>query len=336
MHHYITVLGEKILAGGQINYEEALALERVQGADLYFLSAYASKIREVYQGDRVDLCSIVSARIGGCKENCAFCSQSVHHETGTKVEVNFNKNEILKRAKTMEAAGVHRFDIVTSGKGYKLGDPEFAALLDIFKKLRKETKLQLCACLGVIGEAEARAIKDAGVTRYNHNLETAESFFPQVVSTHSYKEREKTLMAVKKVGMEVCCGGIIGMGETFAQRVEFAFALRDLGVDSTPLNVLNPILGTPLNVLNPILGTPLESKKPLSPLEVLKTIGMFRFVLPKTNIRFAGGREVNLRSLQALGLVSGINGMLTGNYLTTKGQGISEDLAMIEDLGLKY
>ncbi|AOY76540.1 hypothetical protein [Clostridium formicaceticum] len=132
-------------------------------------------------------------------------------------------------------------------------------------------------------------------------------------------------MAVKKVGMEVCSGGIIGMGETFAQRVEFAFALRDLGVDSIPLNVLNPIPGIPL-----------ESKKPLSPLEVLKTIGMFRFVLPKTNIRFAGGREVNLRSLQALGLVSGINGMLTGNYLTTKGQGISEDLAMIEDLGLKY
>ncbi|AOY76530.1 biotin synthase BioB [Clostridium formicaceticum] len=325
MHHYIAELGERILNGGQINYQEALALEEIQGADLYFLSAYASKIREVYQGDRVDLCSIVSARTGGCKENCAFCSQSAHHETGTKEEINLDKNEILRRAKAMEAAGIHRFDIVTSGKGYKLNDPEFAILLDIFRKLKEETKLQLCACLGVIGEEEARAIKDAGVTRYNHNLETAESFFSQIVSTHSYKEREKTLMAVKKVGMEVCCGGIIGMGEAFAQRVEFAFALRNLAVDSVPLNVLNPIAGTPL-----------ENKEPLSPLEVIKTMGMFRFVLPKTNIRFAGGREVNLRSLQALGFVSGINGMLTGNYLTTKGQGISEDLAMIEDLGLRY
>lgn len=325
MHHYIAELGEKILDGGQINYEEALTLEKVHGADLHFLSAYAFKIREVYHGDQVDLCSIISARTGGCGENCAFCSQSAHHQTDTKVEVNLDEAEILQRAKAMEVAGVHRFDIVTSGKGYKLGDPEFTTLLDIFKKLREETKLQLCACLGVIGEAEAQAIRDVGVTRYNHNLETAESFFHQIVSTHSYKEREKTLMAVKKVGMEVCSGGIIGMGETFSQRVEFAFALRDLGVDSIPLNVLNPIPGTPL-----------EDKEPLPPLEIIKTMAMFRFVLPKTNIRFAGGREVNLRSLQALGLVSGINGMLTGNYLTTKGQGISEDLAMIEDLGLKY
>jgi len=177
----------------------------------------------------------------------------------------------------------------------------------------------------VIGEAEAGALRDTGVTRYNHNLETAESFFPKIVSTHTYQQRAISLEAVKQAGMEVCSGGIIGMGETFAQRVEFAFALRRLGVDSVPINVLNPIAGTPL-----------EGRNPLAPLEVIKTMAMFRLVLPKPNIRLAGGREVNLRSLQALSLVSGINGMLTGNYLTTKGQGVEEDLAMIGDLGLTY
>jgi biotin synthase len=325
MHRYIAELGEKILLGKEINKKEALTLEKVGGADIYFLSAYASKIREVYQGNRVDLCSIVSARTGGCKENCAFCSQSAHHQTTSKAQVNFDGEDILKRAREAEKAGIHRFDIVTSGRGYSVEDPEFRALLDIFRKLRAETKLQLCACLGVIGVNEAKALREAGVTRYNHNLEAAESFFSQIVSTHSYEERKETLRAVKSAGMEVCCGGIMGMGETFAQRVEFAFILKELGVDSIPLNVLNPIKGTPL-----------ENAKMLPPLEIIRTMAMFRFVLPQTNIRFAGGREVNLRSLQALGLVAGINGMLTGNYLTTEGQGTLEDLEMITDLGLSY
>lgn len=325
MRHYIIKLGEKILEGGQINCEEALALEKVQGADLYFLSAYASKIREVFNGDKVDLCSVVSVRTGGCQENCAFCAQSVHHQTDTKVEINLDEEDILKRAKAMEEAGVHRFDIVTSGKGYKLGDPEFTKILDIFRRLRKETSLKLCACLGGIGKEEARILRDTGVTRYNHNLETAKSFFSQIVSTHSYEEREKTIGVVKKIGMEVCSGGIIGMGETFAQRIEFAFALRELEVDSIPINILNPIPGTPL-----------DGKEPLNPLEIIKTMAIFRMILPKPNIRFAGGREVSLKNLQVLGLISGINGMLTGNYLTTKGQGISVDLSMLEDIGLKY
>lgn len=325
MRNYISKLGEKVLDGGEVSYDEVLELEKVQGADLYFLSAYASKIREVFHGDKVDLCSIVSARTGGCKENCAFCAQSAHHQTDTKVEVNLDENDILEKAKSMEEAGVHRFDIVTSGRGYRLGDPEFTKILDIFTILREKTKLELCACLGIIGVNEALALKERGVTRYNHNLETAKSFFPQIISTHSYEEREKTLRAVKGVGMEVCSGGIIGMGETFAQRVEFAFALKALNVDSIPINILNPIPGTPL-----------ESKEPLNPLEVIKTMAIFRFILPKPNIRFAGGRELNLGNLQVLGLISGINGMLTGNYLTTKGQGVSADLAMIEGIGLSY
>lgn len=325
MRHYIAELGEKILEGGEISFEEALALEKVQGADLYFLSAYASKIREEKNGDRVDLCSIVSARTGGCRENCAFCAQSAHHNTEVEVQINLDEEDILARAKAVEKAGIHRFDIVTSGRGYKIDDPEFQTILKIFRRLQAETNLQLCACLGVISEAEAMALRDTGVTRYNHNLETAESFFTKIVTTHTYQEREKTLTAVKQAGMEICSGGIIGLGETFGQRVEFAFALKKLGVESVPVNVLNAIPGTPL-----------EGTEPLSPLEVIKSLAMFRLVLPSQSIRFAGGREVNLRSLQALGLVAGINGMLTGNYLTTSGQGVEADLAMIEDLGLKY
>lgn len=325
MRHYIAELGERILAGGQINQEEALRLESIQGADIYFLSAYASKIREAYHGDGVDLCYIVSARTGGCKENCAFCAQSAHHSTGIKSQVNLDEEHILSQAKAAEAAGIHRFDIVASGKGYTLDHPEFNQILEIFRRLRRETKLQLCACLGVIGETEAHALKGVGVTRYNHNLETAESFFSQIVSTHSYQERESTVRAVKQAGLEVCCGGIIGLGETFAQRVEFSYALSALEVDSVPINVLNPVPGTPL-----------AGRGLLDPLEVVKTMAMFRLMMPKTNLRLAGGREVTLRSLQVLGLVSGINGMLTGNYLTTTGQGTASDLEMITDLGLKY
>jgi len=325
MRHYIAELGEKVLAGGGISYGEALGLDKVRGADTYFLSAYAARIREVYNGDRVDLCSIVSARTGGCRENCAFCAQSAYHNTGVKPAVNLNEDDILSRARAAEKAGAHRFDIVTSGKGFKAGDPEFGTILQIFGRLRQETKLQLCACLGVIGEEEALALRGAGVTRYNHNLETAESYFPKIVTTHTYRDRLNTIKAVKKSGMEICSGGIIGMGESFAQRMEFAFALQELGVESVPVNVLNPIPGTPL-----------EGEKPLSPLEIIKNMAVFRLILPDRNIRLAGGREVSLRSLQALGLVSGINGMLVGHYLTTRGRGIDEDLTMIRDLGLSY
>jgi len=325
MRHYIAELGEKILGGGEISYDEALTLEKIRGADLYFLSAYAAKIREVFNGDRVDLCTIVSARTGGCRENCAFCAQSAHHNSGIRTEINLDEEDILARARAVEEAGIQHFDIVTSGKGYNIHDPEFQKILQIFRRLGKETGLRLCACLGVIGGVEAQALKEAGVSRYNHNLETAESFFSQIVTTHTYQDRETTVKTVKRAGMEVCCGGIIGMGETFSQRVEFAFALKRLGVDTVPVNVLNPIPGTPL-----------EGTEPLAPLEIIKSMAMFRLVMPDRIIRFAGGREVNLRSLQALGLVAGINGMLVGNYLTTRGQGLEADLAMLGDLGLKY
>ncbi|HEX3015233.1 MAG TPA: biotin synthase BioB [Desulfobacteria bacterium] len=325
MHRLIAELAEKVLQGGEISREEALSLEKAEGADVYILMAYAGKIRAAFCGGRVDLCSITSARTGGCRENCAFCAQSAHHATGLKVETNFDEASIVAKAKEIERSGSHHFDIVTSGRGYQLNDPEFQKILRIYRRLRRELTIPLCACLGVIGEAEAQALKEAGVTRYNHNLETAASFFPQIVKTHTYAEREATIKAVKQTGMEVCCGGILGMGESPAQRVELAFALKKLAVETVSLNILNPIQGTPL-----------AGMKRLSPHEIIKNLATFRFVLPHQIIRLSGGREANLRSLQPLGLIAGVNGMLIGNYLTTKGQGKAADLAMLDDLGLEY
>lgn len=325
MRAYIAQLGEKVLSGGSVSYEEALVLEKVKGADLSFLMAYACKIREINCGNNVDLCSIVSARTGGCSENCAFCAQSARYSTGVESKVKLDEEEILAQAKATQDSGAHHFDIVTSGRGYNLKNPEFQRILKIFERLRKEISIELCACLGVIGEAEALALKEAGVTRYNHNLEAAESYFDKIVTTHTYREREETIQAVKMAGLEVCSGGIIGLGEAFGQRVELAITLGRLQVDTVPINILNPIPGTPL-----------EGQERLKPLEILKSLAMFRFLLPGQTLRFAGGREAGLRSLQPLGFFAGLNGMLVGNYLTTEGQGVRNDLRMLEDLELVY
>lgn len=324
MMSFILEVGNRILEGGDdVTWEEALQLSQAQGSDIQFLSAMAGKIREKYVGNKVDLCSIISARTGKCSEDCAFCAQSAHHHTNIKQHDFLDVEAIVSRAKEMEKAGAHHFDIVISGLGVREDDADFAKILEAFTRIKAETRLDLCACLGTLTEGAAKKLKDVGVTRYNHNLETAKSFFPEIVTTHSYEERVKTIRIVKAMGMEVCCGGIIGLGETQEQRIEFAFTLKELDVDAVPINVLNPIKGTRL-----------EGKQPLEPMEVLKNFALFRFILPNKNIRYAGGREVNLRDLQALGLMAGVNGMLVGSYLTTSGRDVAEDLQMIRDLGL--
>jgi len=324
MHNYINELGNKILAGQVITREEALALTKLEGADILVLGSMAAKIRERFAGNRVDLCSIINARSGACSEDCKFCAQSTRHLTGAPVFPLIDEDRIVERAKEMEKAGAHHFDIVTAGLGVGENDPDFARILRAFTRIKKETNLELCACLGTLTEGAARKLVEAGVKRYNHNLETAESFFARVVTSHTYAQRVETIKIAKAAGMEVCCGGIIGMGETPAQRVELAFALKDLDVDAVPVNVLNPIPGTPM-----------EGRPVLEPMEVLKTFAIFRFILPDKNIRYAGGRERAMGDLQALGLMAGINGMLVGNYLTTAGRDIDEDLKMIRDLGLE-
>lgn len=325
MHKKIHNDAERILSGGHITEQEALSLADAQGSDLFLLCAYANKIRETFTGNTVDLCSVINAKSGGCSEDCAFCAQSSHHHTNVACHSLLTEDAIVEMAIERERAGAKHCDIATSGLGYTGEEKDFQTILHAFRKMKKQTDLQLCACLGTLTEKAAKALKDCGVERYNHNLETAPSFYGNIVTTHGYDERIQTIRFAKQAGMEVCSGMIIGLGETMAQRIEHAFLLKELEVDAVPVNVLSPVPGTRM-----------EHQKPLEPLEALKSFAILRFILPDKNIRYAGGRENNLKSLQPFGLVSGLNGMLIGNYLTTDGQSVSNDKEMLDALHLAY
>ncbi|GEA15585.1 biotin synthase [Moorella sp. E308F] len=318
-------IGDRILAGGDITYEEAVLLGKARGSDIFLLCGFASEIREKFAGNKVDLCSVINAKSGNCPEDCAFCSQSAHHNTDISRYPLMSEDEIVEQAIQKEKNGAKHCDIATSGLGYNGDEEEFEAIIRAFTKMKEKTNLKLCACLGTLTRKAAKKLAAAGVVRYNHNLETARSFFHNIVTTHTYDERIETIRYAKEAGMEVCSGMIIGMGESMEQRIEHTFLLKELDVDAVPVNVLNPIKGTRL-----------EGAKPLSAMEIIKTFAIIRFILPDKNIRYAGGREVNLRSLQPLGFIAGLNGMLIGNYLTTPGQGANKDLQMLEDLQLEY
>lgn len=315
----------KILSGGCITEQEALELAEAQGSDLFLLCAYANKIRETFTGDSVDLCSVINAKSGRCSEDCAFCAQSSHHHTNIACHPLLSEDAIVEMAIQREQAGAKHCDIATSGLGYTGDEPDFQTILHAFQRMREHTNLKLCACLGTLTEKAAKALRDCGVERYNHNLETAPSFYNHIVTTHGYDERIRTIRFAKQAGMEVCSGMIIGLGETMAQQIEHAYLLKELEVDAVPVNVLSPVVGTRM-----------EHQKPLEPLESLKSFAILRFILPDKNIRYAGGRENNLKSLQPLGLISGLNGMLIGNYLTTNGQSVSTDKEMLDALHLSY
>lgn len=318
-------LGKKVIEGENITYDEAIMLGNACGSDIFLLCGFACKIREKYNGNKVDLCSVINAKSGNCSEDCAFCSQSIHNHTNIKCYPLMSENEIVELAIKRERAGARHCDIATSGLGYTGKEEDFKTILRAFKKIKEKTNLKLCACLGTLTREAAQQLADAGVERYNHNLETARSFFGNIVSTHGYDERIDTIRYAKEAGMEVCSGMIIGMGESMQQRIEHAFLLKELNVDAVPINILNPIKGTKF-----------ENKRPLSPMEIIKTFAIMRFILPNKNIRYAGGRETNLGSLQPLGFIAGINGMLIGDYLTTCGQEINKDFKMLEDLELTY
>jgi len=318
----INRLEEKVLAGQDIAEEEARELAEIEGSDLYQLFAAASRVRDLRAGKKVDLCSIINAKSGQCSENCKFCAQSAHHQTEVDVYDLLDEQSILERALQMEAEGAKRYSLVTSGRGISEGD--FVKALGIYRRLAQETNLKLCASLGIITEDMARRLRETGVTMYHHNLETSESYFPQICSTHSYQDRISTIKACQAAGLEVCSGGIISMGETMGQRLEMAFTLRELKVQSVPINVLNPIVGTAL-----------ENQRVLPPLKILQTIAIYRFILPEAMLRFAGGRENALRNLQAMGYLAGINATLVGSYLTTSGRTVAEDIQMILDMGLE-
>ncbi len=318
----IRKIGDKVLEGKDVSMKDALPLLEARGPDILDLAAVANRVREEFNGNKIDLCSLLSAKSGRCPEDCAFCAQSARYKTEAPVYPLLDVERMVEEAKEAQARGTGRFCLITSGR--EPSDKEFETILDALGRIRRETTLDLDCSLGTLSEERAGSLKKVGVTRYNHNVETAESHFPQICSTHSYGDRVKTIDVLKKQGFSVCCGGIIGLGESPQQRLELAFSVKQLGVDCIPFNILNP---------RP--GTPLEHSESIPPMEIIKTISLFRLVLPKGTIKIAGGREANLRDLQSLALLAGANGLIVGNYLTTPGRSVEDDFKMIEDSGFE-
>jgi biotin synthase len=321
MRKEIRTIGEKVLEGGNVGMKEVLPLLGAKGLDILDLAAVANRVKVEFNGNEIDLCSLLNVKSGRCSEDCAFCAQSGHYKTEAPVYPLLDMERIVEEAREAQKKGTGRFCLITSGR--ELSDREFETILRALGRIRKETTLDLDCSLGTLSEERAESLRNAGVTRYNHNVETSESHFPKICSTHSFGDRVKTLEVLKDRGFSICCGGIIGLGESPQQRLELAFSLRQLGIDCIPFNILNP---------RP--GTPLEHSESVPPMEIIKTLALFRLILPKGTIKIAGGREANLRDLQSLALLAGANGLILGNYLTTLGRRAEDDLVMIRDLGL--
>lgn len=296
-----------------------MRLYELPGQDLADLISLARKVTLKYKGDGVFLRSIISAQTGNCPEDCSFCSQSAHYDTEVNAHPLMAAEKILLAAKQSEKMGAMDFCIVISAKG---PTPRiFKKVLEAVDLLRENTGLKIGCSLGDLKEEQAYELKEHGVWRYNHNLETCRSYFPNVCTTHSYDDRLRTAYLVKEAGMNLCCGGILGLGESTSQRFELAFELRDLGPSWVPINFINP---------RP--GTPFEKLATVPALEAVKTIAIFRLILPDKILMTAGGREVTLRDMQAMGILAGANAMILGNYLTTPGRSPEEDLRMLDDL----
>lgn len=315
-------MADKVLAGGVVEAEDALQLASVSGSDRYLLFAEASRIREHFVGNVVHLCSIINAKSGRCAENCAFCAQSAHHETGVESYPLVDEDEIVRCAVLAEQNGAGCYGIVTSGTSINTAD-ELDRVCRAVGRIKSETGISPSCSLGILDTATALRLKDAGMETYHHNLETARSFFPQICTTHDYEDDVATIRAAKAVGLRVCCGGIFGLGESFAQRIEMALTLRELDVDSVPLNFLNPVAGTRL-----------ENADNLTPLECLTIIAVYRFLLPGKRLSVCGGREKNLRELQSWMFLAGADGTMTGNYLTTPGRPPELDKQLLKDLDM--
>ncbi|MEJ2698151.1 MAG: biotin synthase BioB [Desulfuromonadales bacterium] len=312
-------LADRLLAGNSPSPEEALAVLNARGADLTLVLAAAHRVRERTFGDRVELCSIINAKSGRCAENCAFCAQSAHHRTDVPVYPLKSAEELIAGAQKAQAEGSHCYGIVTSGTRVNPGT-ELETILAAIRQIRSQTIIEPSASLGILDEQTAAVLAEAGCVTYHHNLETARSFFPSICTTHDYEEDVQTVRLAKKAGMKVCCGGLFGLGESLEQRVEMAFTIRELDVDSVPLNFLNPIPGTPL-----------EEARNLTPMDCLRIIALFRFLLPDKRISVCGGREPNLRDFQSWIFMAGASGTMVGNYLTTSGRDRETDLRMFRD-----
>lgn len=312
-------ISQKIINGKALQEHEAMSILSSSGSEMAYFFAGAQKIRETFLGINISLCSIINAKSGRCSENCSFCSQSSHYQTDAPIYPLRSCQEIVADAKKAEESGSCCFGIVTSGTKPAAGE-EFNEVLQAIREIRQTTNISPSASLGILDSETAKQLADAGCATYHHNLETARSFFPNICTTHDYELDVETVKVAKNVGMKVCCGGIFGLGESLEQRLELALTLRDLDVDSVPLNFLNPVPGTPL-----------ENRNDLSPMDCLRTIAMFRHILPDRKISVCGGRETNLREFQSWIFMAGASGMMIGNYLTTTGRNVDTDLQLIRD-----
>jgi len=330
LSEWLKQLGDRIIATKQgITRDEALQLTKLkEEADILLLCETADRVRQACCGNVVEPCSIMNIKSGNCSEDCAFCAQSAHHPSPNSPVYGLKSSaEIVAQAKQAAEWGAKRFCLVSQGRGVKYHSPkpkEFEQILQTVRQIIDEVGIKPCCALGELTLEQAQALKEAGVTRYNHNLESSANFYKTIVSTHTWEDRVATVRNLKAVGIQACTGGIIGMGESWEDRIDLALALRELQVESVPINLLNPREGTPLG-----------NRPKLSPYEALQAIAIFRLILPQQILRYAGGREAVMGELQALGLKAGINAMLVGNYLTTLGQPPSADWEMLQQLGLE-
>ena len=325
MNHWQEVmqLVDRIITGQSPSHIQGVNILRSSGAEYTTYMAGAHQLKELTFGDTAQLCSIINAKSGRCQENCAFCAQSSHHQSSPPIYPLKSREEIVDGARQAQEEGSHCYGIVTSGTQPEAGK-EFDTILSAIREIRERFDIEPSASLGLLTEDLAHALADAGCVTYHHNLETARSFFPEICTTHDYEEDVQTVKLAKASGMKVCCGGIFGLGESDEQRVEMAETLRELDVDSVPLNFLNPVQGTPL-----------EGYHALTPLDCVRAITMFRYFLPNKPISVCGGREINLRELQSWIFMAGASGTMVGNYLTTSGRDREVDMQMFADIEVK-
>jgi biotin synthase len=313
---------KKVVDGGNVEFEEADRL--LDTRHILTLAKCANIITRKFTGELVDVEMLINAKAGRCPEDCSFCAQSTFYDSQSGIDKYplLPKQIIIEQAQKAKQGGANSFCLVCA---YRTpSEKDFEQICDTIVELKKKVAIDVNVSLGFMTRERARRLKSIGIKRYNHNLETSESFFAQICKTHDFKDRVNTAKIVKEEGLELCCGGIIGMGETLKQRLELAFAIKSLRPDEVPINILIPKQGTPLANL-----------EPLEPTEAIKTIAVWRFIMPKTILKIAGGRELHLKDKERLALKAGANGIITGGYLTTRGNNIEKDMTMIKEIGLK-
>ena len=321
-YQQIDQITARILAGGQMSAAEGSWMIRLDSNYLPWLMAGADRIRKTFRGNEIEVCAIANVRSGNCSENCNFCSQSGHHD-GQAPSYNYiPEQQLLEQARKAREWGASDFGVVSKGWGVR-SKGELQQLGQYFDTLDAGSDIGRCASLGALDKQSAEQLKSMGMENYHHNLECAESFFDQICTTHSYQENIDTIRHARDAGLRVCAGGILGMGENLDQRIELAETLRKLGVESVPLNFLNPQPGTPFATLTP-----------MQPLDILNNIAVFRYMLPQAEIRIAGGRQF-LGDMQSMIFMAGASGVMIGDYLTTAGRQVDDDIRMLKDLRLQ-